>query len=98
MRTQEGQITATKTKQHGEEKDTGIIYMNGGEGKGNKKRDTAKSKKDVMKKEKIVLQAVIVTWVPVYAKTSIREPYHTLCHLLPTLIHGQYFRSRPTPH
>ena len=41
-----------------------------------------------MENKKIVLQAVIVYLVPVYAIKSIRKPSHTPCRLLPTIVNS----------
>ena len=73
----QGQIAAAQTKQLKEEEDTGIWAV----GRGNdflKVTTWHKArKKSEGRKEKIVLQAVLATWVRVSAGKQIREPSHT---------------------
>ena len=78
-------------------------HTDGGAWVGNKERDKAETEKEerTEKEENTVLQAVEVTRVPVGPRKSFREPSHTRCRLLPTLVNSglkcQYCRCLAPP-
>ena len=67
-------IAATQTKEHEEDKHTGIRHE--------------KIRKTVSKtqSQEIVLKAFMVTNLPASATKPSRGPCHTICHLIPALV------------
>ena len=77
--------TAVRTTQHEEEEDTGVRTARG---RGTREqREKQGQKQEII--NKIVLEAVIITWVPISATKPIRGPCRAICyHLLPTLVNS----------